>query len=176
MSGISENKSVNIGSNVNYTIGNEIKRINKIKDNENIPNKIKKKNEILINRKIRNKIDDLHWKSINYLVKNYNTILVGDMSASKIVNKNKSILSNIQKVACLRTKYYQFNQRLEYKCKKYNVNFKLVDESFTSKTCSYCANYDENLRISKIYNCKKCLSSIDRDINGARNIYIKNLL
>lgn len=176
MTGISENKSVTIGSNVNYTIGNDIKRINKIKDNEKIPNKIKKKNEILINRKIRNKIDDLHWKSINYLVKNYNTILIGDMSAKRIVNKNKSYLSNIQKVACLRTKYYQFNQRLQNKCKKYNVNYKLVDESFTSKTCSCCAKYDDKLGSSKVYNCKFCLSSIDRDINGARNIYIKNLL
>ena len=176
MTGISENKSVTIGSNVNYTIGNDIKRINKIKDNEKIPNKIKKKNEILINRKIRNKIDDLHWKSINYLVKNYNTILIGDMSAQRIVNKNKSYLSNIQKVACLRTKYYQFNQRLQNKCKKYNVNYKLVDESFTSKTCSCCAKYDDELGSSKVYNCKFCLSSIDRDINGARNIYIKNLL
>ena len=146
------------------------------KDNEKISNKIKKKNEILINKKIRNKIDDLHWKSINYLVKNYKTVIIGDMSAKKIVSKNRSCLSDIQKVACMRTKYYQFSQRLESKCKKYNVNFKLVDETFTSKTCSYCANYDNNLGISKIYNCKLCLSSIDRDINGARNIYIKNLL
>lgn len=176
MTGVSEKKSVTIGNNVNKIIGNDIERINKIKDNKQIPNKIKKKNEILINRKIRNKIDDLHWKSINYLVKNYKTVLIGDMSAKEIVNKNKSVLDNIQKVACLRTKYYQFSERLKHKCKKYSVNFKLVDESYTSKTCSYCGSYDADLGASKTYNCKLCLSSMDRDINGARNIYIKNLL
>ena len=176
MSGITENKSISIGNNVNFIIGKDIQRINNIKNNTNIPNKIKKKNELRINRKIRNKIDDLHWKTINYLVKNYKTVLLGDMSAKQIVKKNNSCLSNIQKVACLRTKYFEFNQRLQNKCKKYNVNYKLVDESYTSKTCSICSHYDENLGASKVYNCKHCLTKIDRDINGARNIYIKSLL
>ena len=94
------------------------------------------------------------------------------MSAKRIVNKHNSCLSKIQKVACLRTKYYEFSKRLENKCKQYQVHYKLVDESYTSKTCSYCSHYDKNLGSSKTYNCSDCLSILDRDINGARNIYI----
>ena len=176
MTGISENSSVKIGINVNKIIENDIKRLHKIKDNKNIPNKIKNKNERIINRKIKYKIDDLHWKTTNYLVKNYNYILLGDMSAKGIVKNNSSILSNTQKVACLRTSYYMFAQRLAFKCRQHAVTFKLINECYTSKTCSYCGNIDINLGRANIYNCKKCQTVMDRDINGARNIYIKSLL
>ena len=176
MTGISENLNVKIGTNVNKIIENDIKKINRINNNKNIPKRIKKKNERIINKKIKNKIDDLHWKTANYLVKKYNCILLGNMSAKSIVKKKKSVLSDTQKVACLRTGYYTFAQRLQFKCKQNNVLFKLVNESYTSKTCSNCGTYDETLGKSTIYNCNNCNIVIDRDINGARNIYIKKLL
>ena len=176
MTGITENSSIKIGCKVNNYIGNYIRRIKKIKNNKNISYHIKKKNERLINRKIKNKIDDLHWKSANYLVKNYNYILLGDMSAKSIVSNYNSILTPISKEACLRTNYYGFSQRLQFKCKQNNVTFKIVNESYTSKICSNCGNINEELGASIVYNCKDCNLNIDRDINGARNIYIKNLL
>lgn len=175
MTGISEDGYLKIGNNVNSIIEKKINRLNGIKNNPNIKQKIKKKNEFLINKKISNRIDDLHWKTIKYLTHNYETILLGDMSAKGIVKKNNSVLRDSQKTACLRTKYYVFRQRLEYKCSVYNVNYKLVDEKRTSKTCSNCGNYNENLGAAKIYYCKKCNCMMDRDINGARNIYIRSL-
>ena len=57
-----------------------------------------------------------------------------------------TILSPIQKVACLRTKYYKFQQRLRYKCITTKTNFSLIDESYTSKICSNCCNYNEKLK------------------------------
>ena len=47
-------------------------------------------------------------------------------------------------MACLRTRYYDFQLKLKYKCYINNVNFKLVNEYYTSKTCSICGNYNEN--------------------------------
>ena len=176
MTGLSEDSALDIGKNVNKIISLKLKRLNKIKNNKNISNKIKKKNEIMINRKISNMIDELHWKTISVLTGNYNNIFLGDMSAKSIVRKNNSILSPVQKVACLRTKYYQFQQRLKYKCIATKTNFSLIDESYTSKTCSNCGNYNEKLKGEKVYNCKKCKLVIDRDINGCRNIYFKSML
>jgi transposase len=176
MTGLSEDSALDIGKNVNKIISLKLKRLNKIKNNENISNKIKKKNETMINRKISNMIDDLHWKTISVLTGNYNNIFLGDMSAKSIVKKNNSVLSPMQKVACLRTKYYQFQQRLKYKCIATKTNFNLIDESYTSKTCSNCGNYNEKLKGEKVYNCKKCKLEIDRDINGCRNIYFKSML
>ena len=176
MTGISENGNVNIGEGVNKTISKSILRLNKIKNNKNIPKKIKKKNELLINKKIRNKIDDLHWKTISYITHNYETVFLGDMSAKSIVKRNNSVLSNVQKVACLRTKYYEFRQRLEYKCNLHKINYKFIDESYTSKYCSECGYYKKDLTKEKVYICDKCDCIINRDINGARNIYTKSYL
>ena len=39
--------------------------------------------------------------------------------------------------------------------------------------CSVCRNIHENLRGNKIYDCEKCKTKMDRDINGARNIHLK---
>ena len=98
------------------------------------------------------------------------------MSAKGIVSRNNSVISASQKVACLRTNYYGFCQRLQFKCKQNNVSFKLVNESYTSKVCSNCGNKNDNLGAAAVYNCDNCSTVIDRDVNGARNIYIKNLL
>ena len=82
--------------------------------------------------KIENKVNELHWKVINFVTMNYDTILLGDMSAKSIVYNNKSILSKVAKVACLRTRYYEFCQRLKYKCEITRTNYRLVNENYTS--------------------------------------------
>lgn len=173
MTGTSENKLIKIGDNVNNIIAKSIHRTNKINKNDKISIKIKKKNELKINKKIKHKVDDLHWKTINYLVKNFNIVLLGDMSAKSIVKKNKSVLSKEMKVACLRTQYYLFTQRLEYKCKINQVNYNKIDEAYTSKTCSNCGYYKKDLGNAKVYECDECKIKMNRDMNGSRNIYIK---
>lgn len=176
MTGVSEDKFIKIGNQVNNNLIQYVKRLNNLKLNKTLTKKQLNDKRIKLENKLTNKVDDLHWKTINYLINNYQTILLGDMSAKKIVNKNTSCLSNNQKVACLRTRYYQFRQRLEYKCKSRNVNYNLINESFTSKLCSSCGYQDNNLGSSKIYDCSQCKNKIDRDVNGSRNIFIKYLL
>ena len=94
------------------------------------------------------------------------------MSAISIVSKKNNCLCSTQKIACLRTKYYQYRQRLEYKCLSYKVNFKVVNESYTSQACSICGNLKKDVGSCATYTCLKC----NRDVNGARNIYIRSLL
>jgi putative transposase len=60
--------------------------------------------------------------------------------------------------------------------KKFQRKLMIVNESYTSKTCTKCGNIDRKLGYSKLYNCKKCSLEIDIDINGARNIFIKNYM
>ena len=65
--------------------------------------------------------------------------------------------------------------RLEKRCEVNNINYKMVNEKYTSKMCSNCSNYNEKLGTNKIYNCNNCKNIIDRDINGSRCIYFKGL-
>ena len=50
--------------------------------------------------------------------------------------------------------------------------FIVVNESYTSKICSSCGDLNMNENKSKIFRCNKCPNKIDRDYNGARNIYL----
>ena len=70
--------------------------------------------------------------------------------------------------------HYQFRKKLENKCEEYKCRYLEVNEYFTSKTCTNCGHIKEDLGSNKIYNCEICHITIDRDVNGARNILIKN--
>ena len=48
----------------------------------------------------------------------------------------------------------------------------ICTEEFTSKTCTRCGQINE-VGGSEIYKCSGCKLTLDRDINGARNIYLK---
>lgn len=175
--GISENKIIKIGENIYEKINKYLERIDKINQNKKIPNIKKLKCEYKLNKKIKNYVDEIHWKTINYLTKNYLTIFIGNMSCKKIVNNlNKTNLNKKVKRVCHKLKFYEFHERLKYKCYVNNINYKLVNESFTSKICSNCGNESKHLGSNKIYNCVNCKVTLDRDINGARNIYLKGYI
>ena len=70
--------------------------------------------------------------------------------------------------------YFELKQKLETKCKEYDLTLEIKDEHYTSKTCTCCGTIKRNLGSNKIYNCINCKILIDRDINGARNIMLKN--
>ena len=127
------------------------------------------------NLKMSNLVDEMHWKTINYLTIDYKTILIGDMSTKEIVsnNKKKSITDMTKRVG-LKLKFYQFYKRLKYKCGTRNRNYKQVNESYTSKICSKCGNEKQDLGSNKLYDCTYCKRKIDRDVNGARGIFIKS--
>jgi len=69
-----------------------------------------------------------------------------------------------------------FRQCLGYKCKSKRINYKVVNESYTSKTCSCCGSIKEQLGAAKIFTCNNCNLTIDRDINDCRQIYVSAYL
>jgi putative transposase len=175
MTGITENKVVEIGKECSEKIKVYLEKKDKINKNENIPKEKKKKIEKQCNKKIKNISDELHWKTINYLIKNYEVVLIGNMSPKGIIKKGGN-LNKMMKQIALALSFYNFRKRLEYKCIINNTKYKKVDEYYTSKMCSRCGEIDENLGGSKVYKCKKCKLIIGRDYNGSRGIYLKNFL
>ena len=70
--------------------------------------------------------------------------------------------------------HYKFRQHLLNKCEEYGCELSVKTEEYTSKLCSKCG------KISDKYNnrekeCEHCEYKINRDINGARNILVKNM-
>ena len=137
-------------------------------------NKLKKaKTKILrVNQRIKNQVDDMHWRTINDLINNYKTILLPKFGTQKMTKK----LDNKTNRRMLIMKHYTFRQRLLEKVKLTDSKVYIVDESYTTRTCSGCGHM-YNIGRSRTYECRNnnCMLVMDRDMNAAKNIYIKHV-
>jgi putative transposase len=169
LSGYTQTHAIDICNNSKQKIQKILDKIDKINSQlENGPKKqkaIKKRYQ-----KITNLINELHWKSTDYLTKNYDGFIVGNFSTSSII-RNKNLNKNTKRYVSL-LRPYVFQQRLKYKASVYGKKIKIVDEAYTSKICSNCGNLKEGKFTEKIYNCKSCKIQIDRDHNSAKNMLL----
>ena len=136
----------------------------------------RKKVAARMREQIQNRIKDLHRKAAKYLCETYKTIFLPVFGTSRMVRKRKRKIKSKTVRQMLTFSHYQFRQHLLHKAKDYNdCRVVLVDEAYTSKTCSRCGHIKDKLGGAKTYRCKKCGLVIDRDINGARNIWIRSV-
>lgn len=129
----------------------------------------KKKRVKAIHAKIANRRKDAIHKFTTHLVKNNAAIFVGDVSSQKLV-KTKMAKSTLD------AGWAMFKTTLEYKCRQAGVVFEVVNEAYSTQTCSACGALPESrpngiagLRIRE-WTCSECGTVHDRDVNAARNI------
>lgn len=170
LNGLSNNRLYNIGTNVSESIKKELTRIDKF---ALLNNKLGRKRILKIRANIRNKVNDLHWKSISYLLKKkcMKTIFIGNWSTKNTASNTKK-LQPIYKRISSSLRFYEFLQRLQFKCNEYKSDLIITDESYTSKICSFCNGESKSYTNRKL-NCG-CTFNLDRDINGSINILLKN--
>lgn len=125
-------------------------------------------------RKLKNKIEELHNKIADYLTSTYKCIIIGNVSTKDTTNKKTSNLRKKTKRILLSLGHTIFRTKLASKCEERGVYYEIVDESYTSKTCSMCGNCKNDLGGNKVYKCTNCKVILDRDANACRNILIKN--
>ena len=72
----------------------------------------------------------------------------------------------------------KFREFLAYKLEDRGKQLIKIDKFFpSSKTCSNCGHYKDNLQLSdRIYHCDNCGCQIDRDKNAAINIKNQGLI
>ena len=123
--------------------------------------------------KIRNLIDELHWKTIKFFTSRFKVIIFPPFNVSEMVKKSKRKLPKkvVRSIYCFR--FYEFKERLKLKCKENGVTFVESSEAFTSRTNSFTGELMDNLGSKEKFMFNKI--SIDRDINGARNILIRSM-
>ncbi len=149
-------------------------------------------------RRIKNGIKDLHNQTANILTNKYKRILIPVFETQNMISdkvkikekrkenkdkcKNKIELKSYYRKNRLNSRvkfvmnmmsHYKFRQHLAHKCVEKGCEMIEVTEEYTSQCCGNCGV------CSKIYNnrikkCPECKFEIDRDINGSRNILIKN--
>jgi IS605 OrfB family transposase len=167
--GRTNNEIIKMGTNISGRIKGYVKRVNNIRSALNLTNKEKEIKERKYNRKMKNLVDEIHWKTIKYIINNYKYVVIGDVSLKEATKNGTSKLNPLTKKVGLTLKLSEFRNRLKYKCLINGIRYKEVDEWGTSKMCSSCGRYKYELKGEKIYKCPNCVEQ-DRDINSATNI------
>ena len=93
----------------------------------------------------------------------------------KNASQSETLCAMVKRIGTV-MRHYNFRERLVYKCLTTNTKIIVSDEKFTTKVCTFCGNYDKNIKGEKEINCKNCLKKYPRDTYSARNILIKNLI
>lgn len=119
-----------------------------------------------------NYVNELHWKTIKHLLKNNDVIFYGDIKSHSIV-KNKEFQNTLNR-NMNNLKFYKFKERLLFKANCENKRVYVVNESYTTKTCSKCGELND-VGDSKIFHCKKCDFCTGRDINSPKCILMIGL-
>ena len=155
-----------------YLIDAFDKKIKILKDRRERKTRVTKRRILKVERKKSNVINELHWKTINKMLKMNDFIFYGDIKSHGIVKgkENSTLNRNVNNL-----KFYKFKERLLFKSIERSKKVYLVNEAYTTQTCSFCGN-KYNPGCSKVYNCVLCKRSIGRDVNASKNILMKGII
>ena len=121
--------------------------------------------------KIQNLKNELHNKTIKYLTDNYKGIILPPFETKKMVSTlNSKVSRSLNNLS-----FYKFRTKLISKANEMNVKIYEFTEPFTSKTCGNCGKINSNLGNSRVFKCSGCKLTVDRDMNGSRNIFLRNI-
>lgn len=126
----------------------------------------KKKQVTATHAKIKNVRKDWSHKETTKLINRFDRIIVGNVSSSKLMKTrfSKSVSD---------ASWYDFKSMLAYKAIALGIDYKEINEKFSTVTCSVCFERTGPSGLSTLgvreWNCK-CGASHSRDVNAARNI------
>jgi len=158
---------------INQFFNKQNAKLRSIKDKQNILRQTKQ--QFLISRKRKNRIDDYINKTCRYVINyclsnNIGTLVVGYNQSfqckANLGKRNNQIFTQLP--------FGKIREKLEYLCKRYNINYILQEESYTSK-----ASFFDNDELP-IYNADNPQTyefsgkRIKRGLYQTRNNYLFN--
>ncbi|AOY84790.2 transposase [Moorena producens JHB] len=124
--------------------------------------------------KIQNLVNELHHKAARFLVDNFDVILLPTFETSQMSKKRNRKLKSQTVRNLLSFAHYRFKEFLKHKATENEKIVVDVCEAYTSKTVSWTGELI-NIGGSKIIKSKIDGQVMDRDINGARGIFLRAL-
>lgn len=122
--------------------------------------------------KIKDLVDELHFQAIRFLLNRFDLILLPTFATKEMAAKSKRKIRAKSVRAMLGYAFFRFGQRLETAAKRVGKAVLRVNEAYTSKTASWTGE------LKQIGGAKTITSggiTVDRDINGARGIFLRAL-
>jgi len=129
-----------------------------------------------IRAKIKNLVDELHKKTARFLVDNFDVILLPTFETSQMAKKGKRRIRAKSVRQMLTLSHYKFKQFINHKALEHNKVVLDVNEAYTSKTVSWSGEIVKNLGGSKTIKSLSTGETMDRDLNGARGIFLRAMV
>ena len=124
--------------------------------------------------RIGNLVDELHHQAARWLVDNFDIILLPTFETSDMVQRGARKLRSRSARSLLTYAHYRFQQFLAWKAWQSGKDVILVNEAYTSKTCSWNGEIIPNLGGRRVVAGSDGVR-VNRDINGARGIFLRAL-
>ena len=125
--------------------------------------------------KIRSLIDELHHKAARFLVDHFDVILLPTFETSQMALKSTRKIKSKSVRNMLSFAHYRFKQFLKHKAFETGKLVLDVSEAYTSKTVSWTGEV-VNVGGAKLIKSKIDGLVMDRDVNGARGIFLRALV
>jgi putative transposase len=126
-----------------------------------------------LRRRIRCKVDELHHKTARFLVDNFDVILLPTFETQQMADKAKRRIRSKSVRQMLGLAHYRFKQFIKHKAFECGKLVLDVCEAYTSKTVSWTGEIVHNLGGAKVIQSKMDGRKMDRDLNGARGIFLR---
>ncbi len=124
--------------------------------------------------KIQNLVRELHHKTARFLVDKFDVILLPTFETAQMSKKGSRKIRSKTVRNMLTFAHYRFKEFLKHKAQETGKIVVDVCEAYTSKTVSWTGEL-VNIGGSKIIKSKVDGRIMDRDINGARGIFLRAL-
>ena len=124
--------------------------------------------------RIRNLVDELHHKAARFLVDQYDIILLPTFETSEMALRGARKLRRKSVRNLLTFAHYRFQQFLLWKAWQTGKTVLLVNEAYTSRTCSWSGQIVHNLG-GRRWITGSDGTRMERDLNGARGIFLRAL-
>jgi len=129
-----------------------------------------------LRRRVKDLIDECHKKSVLLLLRTFDVVIIPRFNSHAMAGKRKRRLNRRTVRKMMTWSHGRFLDRLVSKAEELGKKVVVVSEAYTSKTCSACGWIDQNLGGRKVFRCQRCGWIVDRDVNGARGIFLRGLL
>jgi putative transposase len=126
--------------------------------------------------KVKNLVKELRHKTAKFLVDNFDVILLPTFETSQMVSKSRRKLRNKSVRQMLTLSHYEFKTFLKWKAWEQSKTVIDCNEAYTSKTVSWTGEIVKNLGGARAIKSLSTLMKMDRDLNGARGIFLRALV
>ena len=134
-----------------------------------------KKLRLLLQDKLKNIVTDLHNKTAKALCSSFKTIILPRFGSQQTYQTTKA-LSTRTKLEMRALAHSTFTHRLISKAELMGCEVIVPPNEFrTTMTCGYCFSINLEVGSSEVYTCNSCGLTSGRDVNAARNIFIRQL-